>query len=109
MDRFNPSLPEGEDEIADGPLVVCLARKEPGLLHEGTSSSLTTTWPTTECVGDVGADSAFRIPESDDGGGGRDGGPLEGCKPTNQIQYSSVNNNRSTGTSSRPFPIKKKF
>ena len=89
MDRFSPSLPDDEDVIADGPLVVCLARKDPGLLQEGTSSSLETTWPTTECVGDVGADSTFRIPESEVGGGGRDGGPLEGCKPTNRIHYVS--------------------
>ena len=69
--------------VGDGPLAVCRARKEPGLLQDGTSSSFSTTWPTTECVGDVGADS-----QSLDGGGGRDGGDYNSSNSFNNSSKS---------------------
>lgn len=90
MDRFNPSrsaltgvwLTAVVAVTVPLPLAAalaaCLDRNEPGLLHDGTSSSVSITCP--DCVGEDGEVSASVA----GGGGGREGGPLCACTKLNQ-------------------------
>ena len=79
MDRFNPSLSVFAGvwlrvvvpPLPLAALAACLDRKEPGLRHEGTSSSVSITWPDCD-VGEDGNASTSVL----GGGGGREGGPV---------------------------------
>lgn len=85
MDRFNPSRSAltgvwltvavvAAVPLPLAALAACRDRNEPGLLHDGTSSSVSITCP--DCVGDEAKVSTSVA----GGGGGREGGPLCVCQ-----------------------------